>query len=260
MNETGSIRDDERSGGIQVIARAAKILNALGDHPGGMSLGEIAQAVELPRSTVQRIVSALESAQFIRTQGAGGVRLGPALLRLINNVHSDMIEISRPALEALCQATNETVSLARPSGTQLAIVHYVVASRELRVVPRMGLNLPLYSTSGGRAMLALEQNEDVRMMVGEAWAELTDKTVKTLPELLQLISEVRKTGISYDRGETLEGISTMAVALDTLFGRFSVSLLVPSARFQKNEELYRIEMLRCKEALMREIGKITISE
>jgi len=260
MKDTGSTRDDERGGGIQVIARAAKILNAVGDRPGGMSLGEIAQAVDLPRSTVQRIVAALESAQLIRSYGAGAVRLGPALLRLINNVHSDMIEISRPALDALCHATNETVSLARPSGTQLAIVHHVVASRELRVVPRMGLNLPLYSTSGGRALLALERDEDVRTMVGEAYAELTEKTVKTLPELLNLIGEVRKSGISYDRGETLEGISTMAVALDTLFGRFSISLLVPSARFQKNEALYRVEILRCKEALVREIGKITISE
>lgn len=97
-------------------------------------------------------------------------------------------------------------------------------------------------------------------MVGEAWRELTDKTVKTLPQLLTLINEVRKTGISYDRGETLEGISTMAVALDTLFGRFSVSLLVPTARFQKNEEAYREEMLKCKEALIREIGKIAAVE
>ena len=52
----------------------------------------------------------------------------------------------------------------------------------------------------------------------------------------------------------------MAVALDTLFGRFSVSLLVPTARFQKNEEAYREEMLKCKEALIREIGKIAAVE
>ncbi len=124
----------------------------------------------------------------------------------------------------------------------------------------MGLNLPLYSTSGGRALLALECDDDVRLMVGEAWPELTDKTIKTLPQLLTLIHEVRKTGISYDRGETLEGISTMAVALDTLFGRFSVSLLVPTSRFQKNEAAYREEMLRCKEALIREIGKTAAVE
>lgn len=80
------------------------------------------------------------------------------------------------------------------------------------------------------------------------------------PQLLDLIAEVRKSGISYDRGETLEGISTMAFALDTLFGRFSVSLLVPTARFLKNEAHYREEMLTCKEALVREIGKIAAVE
>ena len=35
-----------------------------------MSLGEIAQVVDLPRSTVQRIVAALDSAQLARS-GAG---------------------------------------------------------------------------------------------------------------------------------------------------------------------------------------------
>lgn len=260
MVDSLSCREDEKSGGIQVIARAAKILNALGEHPGGMSLGEIAQAVDLPRSTVQRIVAALDNAQLVRSSGAGGLRLGPALLKLISGVHSDVVEMARPWLEALCRATNETVSLARASGTQLAIIHFQVASRELRVVPHIGLNLPLYSTSGGRALLALESDEDVRLMVGEAYRELTDKTVKTLPELLSLIAEVRRSGISYDRGETLEDVSTMAVALDTLFGRFSVSLLAPCARFQKHEARYREELLKCKEGLLREIGKVAAAE
>jgi len=260
MVELPSSREDEKAGGIQVIARAAKILNALGEHPGGMSLGEIAQVVDLPRSTVQRIVAALDSAQLVRSSGAGGLRLGPALLKLISSVHSDVVEIVRPFLERLSAEINETVSLARASGTQLAIVHYVVASRELRVVPRIGLNLPLYSTSGGRALLALESDDDVRVMVGEAYKELTEMTVKTLPQLLELIAEVRNSGLAIDRGETLEGISTMAVAIDTLFGRFSISLLVPTARFHKQEAHYRAEIIKCKEALIREIGKITAVE
>ncbi len=136
----------------------------------------------------------------------------------------------------------------------------MVATRELRVVPHIGLNLPLYSTSGGRALLALESDEDVRVMVGEAYAELTEMTVKTLPQLLTLIAEVRASGLAIDRGETLEGISTMAVAIDTLFGRFSISLLVPTARFHRQEAHYRTALIKCKEALIREIGKITAAE
>lgn len=48
-------QDDTTRNGIQVIARAAKILRVLRDSQDGMSLGQISEAVDLPRSTVQRI-------------------------------------------------------------------------------------------------------------------------------------------------------------------------------------------------------------
>ncbi|MFC0141294.1 IclR family transcriptional regulator [Erwinia mallotivora] len=260
MSESSIPREDERNGGIQVISRAAKILDALGNRPDGMSLGEIAQAVDLPRSTVQRIVAALDSVQLVRIPGAGGVRLGPALLRLIATVHTDVVAIARPWLQTLSDATGETVTLARASGLQLAIVHSVVADRELRVVPRIGLHLPLYSTSGGKALLALESDQQARALVGDAFEAITDLTVKAFPELLERLKEIRRTGVSYDREETLAGISTMAVAIDTILGRYSISLLVPSSRFQQHEALYREAILKCKEALVDEIGKASIRD
>lgn len=261
MSEPYTPRDDERTGGIQVITRAAKILDALGAQPNGMSLGEIAQAVDLPRSTVQRIVAALDSVQLVRSQGnAGGVRLGPALLRLIANVHTDVVAIAQPWLQALCHATGETVSLGRASGLQLAIVHYVVAERELRVVPRIGMNLPLYSTSGGRALLALDGDEVARELLGEAYQAITEQTVRDFPALLAHLTDIRRTGLAYDRGETLDGVSTMAVAIDTILGRFSISLLVPTPRFEKFEALYREEILKCKLGLVDEIGKVILRD
>lgn len=250
-------RDDEKAGGIQVITRAAKILDALGTNPNGMSLREIAQAVDLPRSTVQRIVSALDSVQLVRSQGsAGGVRLGPGLLRLVASVHTDVVAIAEPWLQALSQATGETVSLGRASGLQLAIVHYIVSDRELRIVPRTGMNLPLYSTSGGRALLALDTDEAARILVGDAFQAITEHTVRDFPALLAHLTGIRRTGLAFDRGETLEGVTTMAVAIDTILGRFSISLLVPTARFDRHESLYRDEILKCKLALVDEIGKV----
>lgn len=41
MAVNASSFEDEKPGGIQVIARAAAILNVLGKHPGGMSLGKL---------------------------------------------------------------------------------------------------------------------------------------------------------------------------------------------------------------------------
>src|SRR5271154_7393626 len=67
---------------VQVIARAAAILRALEDEAAGLSLGQIAQRVNLARSTVQRIVAALEAEKFlIAASPTGRGRLRPTILR-----------------------------------------------------------------------------------------------------------------------------------------------------------------------------------
>ena len=75
--------EQREHGNVQVIARAAEILRALIDQPDGLSLSQIAKKVGLARSTVHRIVIALEAEHFvIPTSPSGRIRLGPGLLHL----------------------------------------------------------------------------------------------------------------------------------------------------------------------------------
>src|SRR5436190_488883 len=68
---------------VQVIARAAAILRALENEALGLSLGQIAERVGLARSTVQRIIAALEIEKLvIQASPTGRMRLGPTILRL----------------------------------------------------------------------------------------------------------------------------------------------------------------------------------
>src|SRR5476651_1779807 len=65
---------------VQVIARAATILRALENENVGLSLGQIALRVNLARSTVQRIVAALETEKLVIAATPNGrVRLGPTI-------------------------------------------------------------------------------------------------------------------------------------------------------------------------------------
>ncbi|HEY9208140.1 MAG TPA: helix-turn-helix domain-containing protein, partial [Acidovorax sp.] len=59
--------DDRHHGGIQVIARAGRIMRTLSSHSqsSGMSLAAIATEVDLPRSTVQRIINALVAENIV---------------------------------------------------------------------------------------------------------------------------------------------------------------------------------------------------
>lgn len=69
---------DTRSGGIQVIARAAELLRVLQAHPGGLSQAEIGERVGMARSTVSRILNALEDEGLVASRRARGpYRLGP---------------------------------------------------------------------------------------------------------------------------------------------------------------------------------------
>ncbi|MBT4588690.1 MAG: helix-turn-helix domain-containing protein, partial [Rhodospirillaceae bacterium] len=73
----------DTSSGIRVISRAAEILRTLNDESRGLSLGQIAAQVNLPRSTVQRIVGALKIEGFIIDgPGESQIRIGPAFFSI----------------------------------------------------------------------------------------------------------------------------------------------------------------------------------
>lgn len=69
MVQTDLASDAGKHSGIQVIARAAAVMRALGSNPQGLSLAAIAQIVDLPRSTVQRIITALEAEFLVEALG-----------------------------------------------------------------------------------------------------------------------------------------------------------------------------------------------
>src|SRR5919107_266739 len=76
-------RRDTSPNGVQVIARAAQILRALDGEPDGLSLSQLSERLDLPRSTVHRVVTALAAEGLLAAASPNGrVRLGPELARL----------------------------------------------------------------------------------------------------------------------------------------------------------------------------------
>lgn len=246
---------EDRGGGIQVIARTARILNALSDSPRGMSLAEIAFAAELPRSTVHRIVNALGQENIVQADRSEGVRLGPALLRLVARVHTDVVSIVTPYLEQLSKDVEETVTLSRMSGKELAFIHVVVAEQILRVMPRVGADLPLYSTSGGRALLALYSDDDVKALLGSPYPKLTSKTIHTFAELARAMERIRATNYEWEEEETDVGVSSVSVAIDSVLGRYAISIVLPAARVLEKREMLIANLLELKGRIQVEIGR-----
>src|SRR6516225_7724288 len=182
---------------VQVIARAATILRALEEENAGLSLGQIAQRVNLARSTVQRIVAALETEKLVIAATPNGrVRLGPTILRLAASVRSDFITLARPLLEQLSEELHETVDLSTVKKDHLVFIDQVIGPQRLRTVSAVGETFPLYCTANGKAYLAELGDDAVARLIGTTYPRRTPSTLTRLEDLLRDLKTVRKTGVA----------------------------------------------------------------
>jgi len=236
---------------VQVIARAATILRALEDENAGLSLGQIAQRVNLARSTVQRIVAALETEKLVIAATPNGrVRLGPTILRLAASVRSDFIALARPFLEKLSEELHETVDLSTVKKDHLVFIDQVIGSQRLRTVSAVGETFPLTCTANGKAYLAQLSDSAVEALVGRVYEPRTPKTITRLDTLLNELKTVRRTGVAFDCEEHTQGICAAGVAMhDPLGNAVAISVPVPSQRFVNRQTHIAERLLATKRAM-----------
>ena len=153
---------------VQVIARAATILRALEEENGpGLSLGQIAQRVNLARSTVQRIVAALETEKLVIAATPNGrVRLGPTILRLAASVRSDFVAMARPFLGDCRKSSTKPSISPEVKKDHLVFIDQVIGSQRLRAVSAVGDTFPLYCTANGKAYLAQLTDKAIEALIG----------------------------------------------------------------------------------------------
>jgi len=253
--EAGSDRMDQRvtneKSQVQVIARAAAILRALEDEANGLSLGQIAQRVNLARSTVQRIVAALEAENIVIAASPNGhVRLGPTIQRLAASVQADFVSIARPFLTKLSNELRETVDLAIVKRDRLVFIDQVIGSQRLRTVSAVGETFPLHCTANGKAYLACLEDAQIEKSIGRTYKARTPQTITRLDALLADLKAARKSGVAFDREEHTLGICAAGVALRDLRGNFvAISVPVPLPRFDANQRKIAERLLATKRAL-----------
>jgi DNA-binding IclR family transcriptional regulator len=234
MDETVQHSTPRNHSGIQVISRAASILRVLRDERDGLSLAQIATRVQLPRSTVQRIVHALVSERLLMAASPNGrVRLGTEITALANNSKIDVVEVAHPLLAKLSEQVGETVDLAVLRGDHLLFLDQIAGTHRLRAVSAVGEQFPLHSTANGKASLALLSDAEIRRLLANARLANARGKLRTLESLLDEIAEIRATGIAYDREEHSLGISAIGTAFrDQASTIYAVSIPIPTNRVQ----------------------------
>ncbi|SNS54012.1 IclR family transcriptional regulator [Tropicimonas sediminicola] len=251
-------REDKNGrSGIQVISRAAAILRVLKSSKSGMSLGQIAEKVDLPRSTVQRITGALAAERFLISDPEGrGLRLGPELSSLAGAARYNIVEHCRILLTELTQRTGETADLAVMRGAGMVFLDQVPGTHRLTTVSKVGEVFPLTNSANGRACLA-ELPEDVaRKLIQAEWDR---RGIDTDPdELMAKLARVRETGLAYDLDEHTPGISGIGFAFRDWGGELhAISVPVPSTRLAETRKRTEEALLKTRHEIEKSFSRET---
>jgi DNA-binding IclR family transcriptional regulator len=231
--------------GVQAIARAGSVLRALEQHPPGLPLGELARAVQLPKSTVHRLVGALSAEELVGTDAAGRIVLGGALARLGAAGSHALQDELRPLLSRLREQLDETVDLAVLDSDGMRFVEQLPAAHRLRAVSAVGARFPLHCTANGKAFLAALAPDRAAALLPARLQRCTPHTITARAKLLRELEQVRERGVAFDREEHTEGISAVGAALLGPLGPLAaISVPVPTARFHGGEQRYALAVQR----------------
>lgn len=223
------------TGTVQSLDRGLRIL-AIVAEGSGLSLSEVAQASGLPASTAYRMLTTLENhgmAEFDKTEqlwsiGVETYRMGAAFLR-----RRKLVDRARIVMQELMEATGETANLGLAEDNCVVFVSQVETHQAIRAFFRPGTRTALHASGIGKAVLAHLDRERVEAIIRHAGLEaFTEKTLSTLPALLEDLAVIKRRGWSVDDEERNLGMRCVAAAIFNEFGEpvGGVSVSGPTVR------------------------------
>ncbi len=219
---------------IQAIDRAAMILQCL---QGARHLGisELAEAVDLPASTVHGIVKSLQTHGLVARESDGRrYMLGPALLKL-SSVYLESLEVRARAMrwtQELARRTGCAVRLGVSLGREVIIIHHNRRPDESQQMLETGIVIPVHASALGKVLLAYDPElaDDVLAM---PLPSLSNATLTDPSEIRLELARVADRGLGVEQDEAVLGESSVAAPVADRSARViaAVSIVMPSTQW-----------------------------
>ncbi len=216
--------------GTTAVDRGADLLVRVLESEQPVALTDLASAAGLPKSTASRLVSALERRGLIEQDGERGrLRPGPAILRVAERsmLERNVVELSKPVLDALAEASGETINLAVPGPEGVEHIAQVDSRHFLGAGQWLGRSVGYEHSANGKVFAAF----------GRAPAAAAAAAGATTSQELHAI---RRDGLATSIDELEVGLSAMAAPVRGAHGEVIAalsisgpSLRMPPARIQE---------------------------
>jgi IclR family acetate operon transcriptional repressor len=246
---------------IQSVDRALFLLETIAEAGGEATLTELATRTGLNISTCHHLLATLIQRGFAtKVPGRRLYALGARILYLGHAcLQVDLPRRAQPYLEAVNQATGETVHLAALQGDAVVTLSVREARHAVRVsTGKIGKLEGSHATAVGKAILAWLPEDEMRRILASGMKRFTENTITEFPALIESLRIVRRNGYAIDREEFLPGVICVGAAVrdqaGTVIGAISASTPIMRAS-EEHISLMRDEIAAATRALSAEFGE-----
>lgn len=218
---------------VRAVERVCSILNLLQGAVDGVSLGDVATATDLPKSSAFRYLWTLETHRYVeRDPETGTYRLGLGFVGMQSRQLEMLRQRAHPWLEKLRDDLKETANLGVLDGDAVIYLDIVESRRGVRLAARRGDRDPLHSTALGKAIAAHLPESRVRdILLRTGMPRLTPNTIDRIDDYLAELARVRRLGYAMDNGENEIDGRCLAVPIPHTRIPAALSLSAPASRF-----------------------------
>lgn len=225
--------------------RVISILQTLAVAGEGMTLTQLAQAIDSSKGTISPILETLMQSSFIRRDRKNRYQLGRGVYIFAEAFRNEdtLIGMARHCMRRVVRACNEICQLAVLSGDEVLYIAKETSDTPLRVISRVGSRFPAHQTALGKCLLSRHSLEDLRALYAGRDAEHAVDVDALYAEL----QEVRRTGVGYDLGAINPELHCMGVPV-MVNGRIDCAMSVSLPAFRDDEEKRKVVMAALKRA------------
>ncbi|MCK9508951.1 MAG: IclR family transcriptional regulator [Pigmentiphaga sp.] len=222
---------------VPALDRGLRVLCEIGREEQGVGAPELARRLNMPRTTVFRLLATLEQLGFIeRAPNGRDFNLGMAVLRLgFDKLASlELTQLGTPLLERLRDEFNYSCHLVVRDDTHVVYVAKAAAQSPMASSVNVGTRLPAHATVLGRVLMADMSLPELKDLYPQgALARRSAFTPGSVEELYQLLAQDRERGFAMQDGFFESGISTIAAPVRNASGAIvaALGLTIPSAQW-----------------------------
>ena len=217
---------------MKLLKKVIDVLDFLSDAERDMGVTELSVKMNLPKSTVYRILkNLLEYSMVEQEKDTSRYRIGFRLLKYSNSIlrSFDLRQIAKPVLKRVCNETGETTLLTVWKNDQGFCIDSIFSSQNINVslFVEIGREMPCHCTAGSKIILANQSLEDIQRIINKKhFLKYTPNTIVDPKKLMVHLLEIKDKNYAICDEELQEGIKAIAAPIKDINGTTIASVTI----------------------------------